>query len=40
LDKPFETHALHQAIAQILDSHAVSGTWLTAQLDEAVDQAG
>jgi CheY-like chemotaxis protein len=40
LDKPFETHALHQAIAQIVEAHAVSGTWLTAQLDEAVDQAG
>jgi signal transduction histidine kinase len=40
LDKPFETHALHQAIAHILEAHAVSGTWLTAQLDEAVEQAG
>lgn len=32
LDKPFETRALHEAIAHVLEAHAVSGTWPTSAL--------
>jgi CheY-like chemotaxis protein len=33
LEKPFETRALHGAIAQILESRAISGTWRTRFVD-------
>jgi len=33
LEKPFETRALHGAIAQILESRAISGTWRTRLVD-------
>jgi CheY-like chemotaxis protein len=36
LEKPFETHALHQAIAQALEASAISGTWLTAEMEQAI----
>ncbi|HEX2872318.1 MAG TPA: response regulator [Polyangiaceae bacterium] len=36
LDKPFETRALHEAIARVLDAGAVSGTWLAADVSQAV----
>ena len=36
LEKPFETTALHPAIAQVIDANTTSGTWLTAKLDEAM----
>ena len=34
LDKPFETRALHEAIARVLEASAVSGTWLTADVSQ------
>lgn len=37
LEKPFETHALHEAITQVLEARAVSGTWLTAELEQAME---
>jgi signal transduction histidine kinase len=37
LEKPFETRALHHAIAQVLEARAaVSGTWPAGQVEEAV----
>lgn len=36
LEKPFETRALHEAIAQVLETRAVSGTWLTAEVEQAI----
>ena len=36
LEKPFETHALHEALSQILEPRAVSGTWLTADVKHAM----
>ena len=37
LEKPFETAALHQIIAQVLDANgAVSGTWATGPVEAAV----
>jgi signal transduction histidine kinase len=33
LEKPFETQALHEAVARVLDAHAVSGTWLKAEIE-------
>lgn len=37
LEKPFETRALHLAIAQVLEVNTISGTWLTSQVDEALE---
>jgi len=36
LEKPFETVALHAAIAQALEQRAISGTWLTHDIQEAM----
>jgi len=36
LDKPFETQALHETVAQLLESCAISGTWLTSAIDRAI----
>jgi len=36
LEKPFETHALREALAQVLAPRAVSGTWLTANAKQAM----
>jgi hypothetical protein len=36
LEKPFETVALHAAIAQVLEANMVSGSWLTAHIERAV----
>ncbi|HYP87003.1 MAG TPA: hybrid sensor histidine kinase/response regulator, partial [Polyangiaceae bacterium] len=36
LDKPFETHALHETVAQILEGASVSGTWMTASIERAI----
>jgi signal transduction histidine kinase/ActR/RegA family two-component response regulator len=36
LEKPFETIALHVAIAQALEAGTVSGSWLTARIEQAV----
>lgn len=36
LEKPFETVALHAAIAQAVEQRAVSGTWLTQEIQEAM----
>jgi signal transduction histidine kinase len=36
LDKPFEVNALHEAIAHVLEARAVSGTWRTAAIEEAM----
>lgn len=36
LDKPFETRALHEVIARVLEVGAVSATWLTANATQAV----
>jgi signal transduction histidine kinase len=36
LEKPFETHALHEALAQVLEPRAVSGTWVTAKVKHAM----
>lgn len=35
LEKPFETQALHEAIGQVLETAAISGTWLTADVEQA-----
>jgi CheY-like chemotaxis protein len=36
LEKPFETHALRLALAQVLEPRAISGTWLTASAKHAM----
>jgi len=36
LEKPFEIHALHSAIARIVEEQAASGTWLRSRVDRAV----
>jgi signal transduction histidine kinase len=36
LDKPFETHALHQVLAQVLEARAISGTWRRASIQQAI----
>ncbi len=36
LDKPFETHALHEVLARVLESRAISGTWRTANVGQAM----
>jgi signal transduction histidine kinase len=33
LEKPFETSALHAAIARLLEARPISGTWLTAEVE-------
>ena len=35
LEKPFETRALHLAIARVLEEQATSGTWLRQRVDRA-----
>jgi CheY-like chemotaxis protein len=36
LEKPFETQALHEAIARVLEAQAISGTWLKANIEQAM----
>jgi signal transduction histidine kinase len=36
LDKPFETRALQEVLARVLEARAISGTWLTASVDQAM----
>jgi CheY-like chemotaxis protein len=36
LEKPFETRVLYEAMAQVLEAQAVSGSWPTARVDQAV----
>jgi len=35
LEKPFETRALHSAIARVVEDQATSGTWATRRVDRA-----
>jgi two-component system, cell cycle sensor histidine kinase and response regulator CckA len=35
LEKPFETRALHMAIARVVEEQATSGTWLSRRVDRA-----
>jgi hypothetical protein len=39
LDKPFETRALNEAVARVLETGAVSGTWRTADVSDDVPAA-
>jgi signal transduction histidine kinase/CheY-like chemotaxis protein len=36
LEKPFETRALHSAIARVVEEQVASGTWLKGRIDRAV----